>query len=140
MLNLPQEIQTKWLGKYHQLIPMLTNFSPRLNLQDKLTLLDSMTTVTFVRHPFVRLVSAFQDKVVDSNHRNWRRKVSQFPTSHEKQPNFEQFVDFILDMKVPNDGHISFFWMACDMCHIEYDVIGKPETINEDMAYIFQKV
>ena len=30
---------------------------------------------TFVRHPFVRLVSTYQNKVVDGNHALWRKKI-----------------------------------------------------------------
>ena len=38
------------------------------------------------------------------------------------------------------DPHLNFFWRKCDMCNIEYDVIGKAETSKEDLDYIFAKV
>ena len=38
------------------------------------------------------------------------------------------------------DPHLNFFWRKCDMCNIEYDVIGKAETSKEDLEFIFSKV
>ena len=38
------------------------------------------------------------------------------------------------------DPHLNFFWRKCDMCNIEYDVIGKAETSEEDLEFIFSKV
>ena len=32
-------------------------------------------TFAFVRHPFVRLVSTFKDKILDKNYRHWRELV-----------------------------------------------------------------
>ena len=118
--------------------------------------------VTFVRHPFVRLVSAFQDKVIDVEYREWRNKSLKFPSetkvcrlnhlqkcinidSYNMQvvnnlPNFDQFVDFILHREHEHDPHIEYFWRKCDMCRIHYDVIGKVETTVADTNYIFHKV
>ena len=64
-------------------------------------------------------------------------------------PNFDQFIEFVLDKKRNlhkrpmgdnADPHLNFFWRKCDMCNIEYDVIGKAETSKEDLEFIFSKV
>ena len=64
-------------------------------------------------------------------------------------PNFDQFIEFVLDTKrnlnkKPNelmvDPHLNFFWRQCDMCNIQYDVIGKAETSREDHEFIFTNV
>jgi chondroitin 4-sulfotransferase 11 len=141
MLRLPPEFLKNWDKKYHTVIPILTRLSPLLSLQDKWNLLNNMTKMTIVRHPFVRLVSAYQDKVIDHYYKDWADQVYKLPTIHEDiKPNFEQFVDFVIDMKIPEDPHLRFFWYACDMCHVNYDIIAKTETINEDTEYIYAKV
>ena len=74
----------------------------------------------------------------------------------ENQPNFDQFIEFILvdyvtknkhgDYIVKNlrgghlDPHLNFYWRKCDMCNMHYDVIGKAETSKEDLEYIFTMV
>ena len=74
----------------------------------------------------------------------------------DNQPNFDQFIEFILvdyvaknkhgDYIVKNlrgghlDPHLNFYWRKCDMCNMHYDVIGKAETSKEDLEYIFTMV
>lgn len=57
-------------------------------------------------------------------------------------PNFDQFIDFLLDKKdkLTTDAHLNFFWRKCDMCHLAYDIIGKVETTDEDAQYVIFKV
>ena len=58
-------------------------------------------------------------------------------------PNFDQFVEFVLELGKTgnlNDPHLNFFWRKCDMCKMPYDVIGKVETMEEDLNYIFSKL
>ena len=57
-------------------------------------------------------------------------------------PNFDQFVEFILQIPdvEQHDPHLEYFWRKCDMCRIHYDVIGKVETSEADINYIFYKV
>ena len=57
-----------------------------------------MYNFSFVRHPFSRLVSAYQDKVVTKKGSVAQPVKDRFgPT-----PTFEQFVDFILDESQKN--------------------------------------
>ena len=57
-------------------------------------------------------------------------------------PNFDQFVSFVLSMhdQPELNSHLEFYWRKCDMCNIHFDVIGKVETVHQDMQYIFSKV
>ena len=50
--------------------------------QEKLEIFNNFTMVTFVRHPFVRLVSTFKDKIMDGNFKDWRKIVKY----NEKKP------------------------------------------------------
>ena len=47
-----------------------------LKTAEKITIVNDFTSSAFVRHPFVRVVSAFIDKIVDENYRNWRNLVN----------------------------------------------------------------
>ena len=48
----------------------------RLTMPEKITVVNDFTSSAFVRHPFVRVVSAFIDKIVDNRHGNWRKLVN----------------------------------------------------------------
>lgn len=37
------------------------------------------------------------------------------------------------------DIHWIPFYRRCDYCNIDYDFIGKVETFNEDVKFIFEK-
>ena len=63
-------------------------------------------------------------------------------------PNFDQFIGYIIDNSNALlssksgflDPHLEFFWQKCDMCKVNYDVIGKVETSQEDITYVSHKV
>ena len=58
-------------------------------------------------------------------------------------PNFDQFVEFVLERDFYGgrvDNHLNFYWQKCDMCNMHYDIIGKTETSEEDLKYIFTKL
>ena len=149
LTNLPAVFKKKWNRKGHTKMRILYNLPEKLSYDEKILLLRSSLKVTFVRHPFVRLVSTYQDKVVDHDHRklykSWRKESLRFPSSQrivENIPNFDQFVEFLLSMDhiATRDPHVDFYWRKCDLCHMHYDVLGKLETFTEDLSYIFYKV
>ena len=35
--------------------------------------------------------------------------------------------------------HVRTYWSKCDLCHLNFDVIGKTETAAEDFRYITTK-
>ena len=56
-----------------------------LTYEQKLLFLNDSLRITFVRHPFVRLVSCYQDKVVDDDYFSWREKIFEnFKTSNSE--------------------------------------------------------
>ena len=61
----------------YQKVPVQDSFrlSNSFTLSEKRIIVNNFTSSAFVRHPFVRLVSAFIDKVVDDNYKNWRKLV-----------------------------------------------------------------
>ena len=50
--------------------------------QEKLKIFNNFTMVTFVRHPFVRLVPTFKEKIMDKNFKDLRKMVEY----NEKKP------------------------------------------------------
>ena len=114
---------------------------------------------TFVRHPFVRLVSAFRDKFELGAKNNWIYKmyaadVLDIPEARADKteaymrniyrkivnlprPSFRQFVSYLLRTKVENyNDHWLPYWLHCHFCHQGYQVVGRFETIVEDTKYI----
>ena len=45
-------------------------------MPEKITVVNDFTSSAFVRHPFVRVLSAFIDKIVDNDYKNWRKLVN----------------------------------------------------------------
>ncbi|KZS07661.1 putative Carbohydrate sulfotransferase 12 [Daphnia magna] len=115
------------------------------------------TKFIFVRHPFERLVSAYESKfgstVIDDRYQrgvgtNIIRKYRQNPTaiSLEKGDDvtFVEFVNFVIDKwKLPKE-RMDAHWLSvielCFPCSIEYDFIGKVETLEQDVSFLLQKL
>ncbi|XP_045036400.1 carbohydrate sulfotransferase 11-like [Daphnia magna] len=107
--------------------------------------------------PFERLVSAYESKfgstVIDDRYQrgvgtNIIRKYRQNPTaiSLEKGDDvtFVEFVNFVIDKwKLPKE-RMDAHWLSaielCFPCSIEYDFIGKVETLEQDVSFLLQKL
>ena len=120
---------------------------------------DESISFTFVRHPFVRLVSAFRDKFELGAKNNYIYKmyaadILNIPAaSGEKteaymrmiyskiaslpRPTFPQFVDYLLRTRIEEyNDHWLPYWIHCNFCHQKFNMVGKVETIEEDTEYI----
>ena len=84
---------------------------------------NNYTVFSFVRHPFERLVSAYNDKI-----------------NTEKVP-FTRFVDKVIKRfaEQTEDRHWKTFVSRCQYCYVPYNVIGRMETFQEDVQYIILK-
>ena len=114
---------------------------------------------TIVRHPFIRLVSAFRDKFELGAMDNWIYKMyaadllNITEASKKKdaaylgqilrylsplpRPTFSQFVDYLLRTKVEDyNDHWIPVWLHCHLCKNSFDVIGMFETIDQDTEHI----
>ena len=92
---------------------------------------------------FCRLASAYEDKVL--NNGTGQKKL------HRTLHNFSAFVDYVLDgykksvcyQKFNTPCSINVHWRPynarCLYCDIDYNVIGRMETFDEDVRYIFLK-
>lgn len=128
-------------------------FSPTASLLP--SALSNSLVFTVVRHPFERLVSAYRDKFELSSKYAYvfsmytpkikavaRRSPStrRSPTlvnPGPSRPTFVEFVDYLLVTPVSEyNDHWVPYWLHCHMCDIEYDVVGKIDTMEEDMEII----
>ncbi|XP_007255284.3 carbohydrate sulfotransferase 12-like [Astyanax mexicanus] len=109
----------------------------------------------FVRHPFVRLISAYRDKFEKKNDYFYNylavpimkryRKISP-PASAERahaagiRPTFSEFIHYIVDLpdyySLAFQEHWRQMYYLCHPCQIEYDFVGKMETMNEDAQHL----
>lgn len=46
----------------------------------------------------------------------------------------------ILKKKLGNNPHIQSYWTKCDLCRLNYDIIGKMHSFGADSKYILNKV
>ena len=101
------------------------------------TAISTSLVFTIVRHPFERLVSAYRDKFELAKKYAYIYSHYTPRIGGHGRPTFSQFVDYLLreEVKEYNDHWVPY-WLHCHVCEMEYDVIGKMETLEEDMNFI----
>ena len=103
----------------------------------------------FVRHPLLRVYSAYNDKIVgmQTYYINYiRSRISkQRYKKGDKRPSclndvtFEEFLQVVLgELKNgrSSDVHWTPYWQNCKMCAIKYNFVGKLETFRTDIKQI----
>lgn len=108
------------------------------------------TRVLFVRHPFERLVSAFEDKAGRPRDRErffydvyWDQiaAANKGNSSNASTISFSQFVDYLLRVPVTQwDDHWAPYYSRCEPCLFHYNFIGHLETAPEDLALLWRKM
>ena len=111
--------------------------------------LSSYLKFVLVRHPFVRLKSAFSDIFVGGSrsaeqyedaivHFYGREKLT-WISGHPKIT-FYQFLQLIIGSKEFQDLQWKTYYSICHPCHLHYDVILKLETIQNDIRSIVDRL
>ena len=102
----------------------------------------------FVREPFERLLSAYENKFVK---RQWPwykifkfgrdiyEKFSQVDPNAGRNVTFKRFVYFLNDFGFNLDEHWAQYGRLCFPCDIEYDFIGHFKDMPEEAVYILKK-
>ncbi|KAK7086393.1 hypothetical protein SK128_021996 [Halocaridina rubra] len=150
-----QDIASKDMAGKHSLLrekyPLLTNSLLKRIMP---------TTLKFmvVRHPFERVLSAYRDKLEDSERdlkdrggyyyaiygkrivKAYRKSTSSsddYSYNTRKEPTFREFIQYLLDTDVEEyDEHWRPIFLLCTPCHIRYDIIAKMETLSRDADFI----
>jgi len=107
-------------------------------------------TFLVVRHPFVRLVSAYRDKLESLTEYNVRYHMKDatrmttrrvFNSSVADSPTFPEFVEYLIRTP-PNlmDKHWAPFTKVCLPCNLTYSAILKLDTLKQDADWLFSKL
>jgi len=113
--------------------------------RDLRALAKSTTSFSMVRHPFERLVSAYQDMSEGAITTPEYIIVRNFIKENYGEVNFPNFIHFILHESKSKcrslktcelDGHWLPYISRCAFCDIPYTVIAKTETFKEDQLFI----
>uniref|UniRef100_A0A3B3I192 Carbohydrate sulfotransferase n=1 Tax=Oryzias latipes TaxID=8090 RepID=A0A3B3I192_ORYLA len=98
------------------------------------------TKFLFVRDPFVRLISAYRDKMLNYD-QYFFKGYTDLPYNHEVakknglRPSFYNFIQYILDPRTQTyafEPHWRQMYRLCHPCLIEYDFVGHQESLQED--------
>uniref|UniRef100_A0A3P9J3R3 Carbohydrate sulfotransferase n=1 Tax=Oryzias latipes TaxID=8090 RepID=A0A3P9J3R3_ORYLA len=128
-------------------IPKVTSVLKRITQK-----IDEYLCFLFVRDPFVRLISAYRDKMLNYNQYFYEgyvrvilqryKKQTKMTYNHKVakkeglQPSFYNFIQYILDprteTKEPFEPHWRQMYRLCHPCLIEYDFVGHQESLQED--------
>ena len=81
LTNIPSDLSLEWAGQFHKRMREFYNLPKELTYREKKLFLNNSLKVTFVRHPFVRLVSTYRDKLIDHSHRDWREEMVKKPSN-----------------------------------------------------------
>ncbi|XP_072336928.1 carbohydrate sulfotransferase 12-like [Scyliorhinus torazame] len=120
--------------------------------------LKKYTKFLFVRDPFVRLISAFRSKFGIKNEDFYSHfaipmlqlyaNYSDPPPSVNEafsagiKPTFVNFIQYLLDPRTEKDRPFNEHWRQvyrlCHPCQINYDFIGKLESLDEDASYLLK--
>ncbi|KAK2501609.1 hypothetical protein MC885_019764 [Smutsia gigantea] len=128
----------------------------RLDTFDRQGILHRLGTYTkmlFVREPFERLVSAFRDKFEHPNSyyhpvfgkailARYRANASREALRTGSGVRFPEFVQYLLDVHRPvgMDIHWDHVGRLCSPCLIDYDFVGKFESMEEDANFFLRLV
>ncbi|XP_053377344.1 carbohydrate sulfotransferase 11-like [Mercenaria mercenaria] len=113
-----------------------------------------------VRNPLERLLSGYRNKFFHPNERHkaeYHDKVTAFYGLHphlrrrnnvrvdfnSKEMTFEEFLLYFTDVYEVNEylnEHFVPSNQLCNPCNVKYDYIGKYESLNNDVKYIFERL
>lgn len=143
--EIPIDVKTK--DEIHGIfLYKLKNYSQ----QRAMDFLKHARLMLFVRDPYIRLASAYMDKLFSPNHFYWaigklivsrvRRNQSKHSQNCGHDVTFNEFLQyFVLSetrRSVPSDHHWKPIWRMCQPCALPYRYIGKLETFTSDAEQV----
>ena len=122
-----------------------TTFKAPKEPESRRKVANSTMSFIFVRHPFVRFVSAFLMRsnlyCKDVQHLTKRK----FSCNNDfARPPFKAFVLAFLNLTetqaLKKDHHFDRMFERCDVCHIDWKFIGQVESFDKDLAFISKQL
>ncbi|XP_073410274.1 carbohydrate sulfotransferase 9-like [Dendrobates tinctorius] len=106
--------------------------------------LANYTKVMFTRDPLERVVSAYRDKFLHEDDVYYRENITKLikkslGIQSKTNITFEQFANFITkENPYYRDTHWKPMYQLCEPCNIQYDFIGKFETLADDADFVLK--
>ncbi|XP_008102590.1 carbohydrate sulfotransferase 8 [Anolis carolinensis] len=126
-----------------KLLKRLSTYPP----EQQMELLNTYTKVMFSRHPLERLVSAYRDKFLHSEPyysitvANEIKVFSRKDINSTNKITFQEFVNYLVTRNQSDmDIHWKPMFLLCDPCNIHYDILGKLETLAEDVDHVLRRI
>ena len=158
-MNLIPASSIKSMNKANSLHGYLyDSFSEKIENSKEVTRLSKFYTITFIRHPFERLVSAFHDKFIVGQQINLMmpfieyyinlrgmkkpKKVRQSWIDKYVDVSFRTFIDFVLfeyNQQEQISDPSTHWWPymdICKLCEIKFNYVGKLETLGKDVECV----
>ncbi|XP_047527411.1 carbohydrate sulfotransferase 11 isoform X2 [Vanessa atalanta] len=122
---------------------------------------DTITTpgvisLLVVREPFVRLLSAYRDKLENITPPYYRKLARKIVAEHREAatkvlgpiksfgPTFREFVAYLIARHssdpAPFDEHWAPYHKFCTPCAVNFTVIAKVETLSRDSSFVVQRL
>ncbi|XP_049542502.1 carbohydrate sulfotransferase 11-like [Anopheles darlingi] len=129
-------------------------FYPKLNRVSLMNAMDHSFSFIIVRHPFERLISAFEDRMVSMRNPYYSRMSRAIyerysgdtPGDKSGTISFRHFVQFIIDDVAYNkqqtsalDIHWAPMYQLCTVCLAKYHMIIKLETYARDVEVLIKQ-
>ncbi|XP_065349461.1 carbohydrate sulfotransferase 11-like [Cloeon dipterum] len=117
-------------------------------------MLKTYTKFTFVRHPLERLLSAYRNKLQQNyeSSRYFKQRYGRLivrlyrpnasPEALEKgdDVSFQEFASYVSDTQLRPNEHWQPAAELCRPCAVNYDVIGKYESLKQDADFVLSHV
>ncbi|XP_036072538.1 carbohydrate sulfotransferase 12-like [Oryzias melastigma] len=143
----PMSFEHNWVHRFDR-FQLLRQFP----LAERKAKLKHYTKFLFVRDPFVRLISAYRDKMQHYDQYFYQGYVRAILQLYKKQynlptnvtlarktgvqPSFYNFIQYIVDPRTernaPFEPHWRQMFRLCHPCLVNYDFVGHQETLQED--------
>ena len=135
-------------------LPTIDQFHRNHTDEEVLEFLKNVTAFTFVREPYSRIFSAYNGKLLTTNHYYWievgREVVKRVRVNPSNESltsghdvTFAEFIQFLilqLRYDVNIDRHFVPMYERCNPCRMHFDYIGKLETFEDDANFIISKL
>ncbi|CAH0727853.1 unnamed protein product, partial [Brenthis ino] len=115
-----------------------------------------VVSLLVVREPFVRLLSAYRDKLENIIPPYYRKLARAIVAEHREAatevlgpikssgPTFYEFVAHLISKYASTtatfDEHWAPYYKFCTPCAVNFSVIAKVETLSRDSAYVIQQL
>ncbi|XP_072255007.1 carbohydrate sulfotransferase 9-like [Pyxicephalus adspersus] len=127
--------------------PLLRKLST-YSLAKQQELLATYTKVMIVRDPLERVVSAYRDKFLHNDDIYYSKTVTdiikrrlEIDVNSTNKITFQEFVRFItIENPKYRDTHWKPMFQLCDPCKIQYDIIGKFKSMNQDADFVLKTI